>query len=277
MMTVGSLVLSFAFGSDVSGWQFWLMQALYTLAIGSSAFIYCAIAKVQPIAAIKLDVCPRFAHMGWAFAAITCLIFGMMPLNSMLMDGIEAMGLHRPSVNLPNDLAGLIVVAAVLPAFCEEVVFRGVVARSAAPMRNKAAAVALCGALFALFHANPAQTIHQFVLGCFLTLLALRSGSLWTSVIAHLFNNLLVVALNSTVLGQDEFWNVRTNTGTVLGLMFAGLVGFGLCVFGYIRTTRSQWTEQQDDVTPSQRTNSIAALLISAAVCLVLWISALFV
>lgn len=274
-MLTASFALSLIFGENPEGWKFWLMQALYTLCIGGSAFVYAAITKTNPIAATKLNVKPSFAHMGWGFLAIVCLIFGMMPLNSMLLDAIEAMGLKRPEVDIDDNLAGLITVAAFLPAICEEIVFRGTVAQSARNMRSKAAALALSGALFSVFHVNPAQTIHQFVLGAFLTLLLFRSGSLWTCIVAHLFNNALVVALNGTPLGNDAFWNVKTNTGAVLGIMFAGLAGFCLCVFGYIKTTKSAWqTENADDEKDSL---SLGVLIAAVVVCIVLWIMKLFV
>ena len=273
-MVTASLALSLIFGSAADGWRFWLMQALYTLCIGASVFIYDAIARINPVAASRLNVKPRFAHMGWGFLATVCLIFAMMPVNSMFLDAIEAVGLKRPSVDIPDDLAGLLIVAALLPAFCEELVFRGAVAQSAGAMKNKLAALAVSGGLFALFHANPAQTVHQFVLGALLTLLVLRSGSIWTSVAVHLFNNALVVALNYTPLGADEFWSVTANTGTVLGIMFAGIVGFALCVFGYLKTTESVWKPSEDE--GASPTASRIVLLASVVVCVVLWVSALF-
>ncbi len=277
VMMVASVVLTLIFG-ETQGWKFWLMQAIYTLLVGGSAFVYAALTKTNPVTAAKLNKKPRLAHLGWGFLAIVCLIFGMMPLNTMLMEAIEAMGLKRPAVELPNDVAGLIVVATILPAFCEELVFRGTVAQSAERMSNRYAALAISGALFALFHANPAQTLHQFVLGAFLTLLVFRSGSLWTSILAHLFNNALVVALNYTVLGTEEFWNVKTNTGVVLGLMFAGLIGFGLCVFGYLKTTHSVWQKNTEkDAREEKNTISLLVLCVSAAACLVLWVAGLFV
>ena len=278
MMVVASLLLSLIFGNAEDGWRFWLMQALYTVAIGSSVFVYAAVARVNPIAAGKLNVKPPLAHIGWGVLATACLIFAMMPINNMLMNGIERLGLPAQGVDIPDgaeNLAGLLIVAALLPAFCEEAVFRGGVAQAAASFKNKFAALALCGGLFAVFHANPAQTIHQFALGALLSLLALRSGSLWTSVLVHLFNNLLVVALNFTVLGQSAFWSVTSNTAVVLPIMFAGLVGFGLCVFGYIKTTRSNWKAcSESDARPSG--TSAMALCVSVVICLVLWFTRLF-
>lgn len=285
VMTVASLVLSLVFG-NASGWKFWLMQALYTLLIGGSAFLYAVVSKTSPIAATKLNKIPRVAHIGWGCLATACLIFAMMPINSMLMDAIEATGLKRPTVSLENDLAGLIIVAGILPALCEEIVFRGTVAQSLANNRNKWATLAISGGLFAVYHANPAQTVHQFVLGGLLTLLVLRSGSLWTSVAVHMFNNLFVIALNYTPLGEDAFWSVRENTLTVLCIMFAGIIAFALCVWGYLKTTKSVWRveSQTSDGTTSDRPStaeqqktSLVVLICSVCICLVMWVTALVV
>lgn len=276
VMAVASVVLSLIFG-ETSGWRFWLMQALYTLCIGGSAILYAVISKTNPIAAAKLNKVPPIAHIGWGCLVTACLIFAMMPVNSMLMDAIEATGLKRPSVSLENDVAGLVIVAGILPALCEELVFRGTVAQSLAANRNKWATLAICGGLFAIYHANPAQTVHQFVLGGFLALLALRSGSLWTSVAVHMFNNLFVIALSYTPLGADEFWSVKSNTGAVLGIMFAGIAACVLCIWGYVKTTKSVWHTNEQQGSSPQEKSSYAVLFVAAGVCLALWIAALFV
>ncbi len=279
VMVAASLVLTFIFGSEADGWRFWLMQALYTLGIGSSVFIYDAIARINPIAASRLNIKPHLAHVGWGILATVCLIFAMMPINYMFMKGIEQLGLPSQGVDIPegvDNLAGLLIVAAVLPAFCEELIFRGAVAQSAGTMKNKLAALALSGGLFALFHANPAQTVHQFMLGALLTLLVLRSGSLWTSVLVHLFNNVLVVSLNFTVLGDDAFWSIKNNTAIVLPIMLAGIIGFAASVFGYLKTTHSVWTSSSEEKSHPQDSASAIVLCVSACICLFLWFTKLF-
>ena len=122
-MVVASLVLGLIFGGQATGWKFWLMQALYTLLIGGSAFLYACVSKTKVFVATKLKVVPRYAHVLWGALAVTFLIACMMPINTALLDGIEALGLKRPSVELENNLAGLLIVACVIPAFTEEVVF----------------------------------------------------------------------------------------------------------------------------------------------------------
>ena len=285
-MVVSSLVLGLIFGVEATnGWRFWLMQALYTLLIGGSAVLYAVITKTKLFAATKLNVFPRYTHVLWGCLAVVCLIACMTPINNVLMDGIEKLGLKRPSVELEKNIAGLLIVACVFPCITEELVFRGTVAQSLASSSNKLATLAICGALFALFHANPAQTVHQFVLGAFLTLLALRSGSLWTSVIVHFFNNVLVVVLSYTPLDSEEFWSFSTNTALVVTMLCVGIVGFVASVFGYLKTTKSQWktVENDEKSTPGAsggvaKTNSMSliTLIVAIVICVALWVTNLF-
>ena len=300
VMIVSSLVLGLVFEAKPTGWQFWLMQALFTLLIGGSAFMYAAVAKTKVFVATKLNVAPKYAHVLWGMLAVTFLIACMTPINNALLDGIEALGLRRPSVQLEDNLAGLLIVACLLPAICEELVFRGTVAQSLADSKSKVAALAISGALFAVFHANPAQTVHQFVLGAFLTLLVLRSNSLWTSVIVHLFNNTLVVVLSYTAVGAEEFWSFKSNTGVVVACLCVGIIGFILSVFGYLKTTKSAWkgsesvqghelashvlnkldnngkSTQNTVKNSNQNALSVITLTVAIIVCVVLWISSLF-
>ncbi|MEP6863743.1 MAG: type II CAAX endopeptidase family protein [Deltaproteobacteria bacterium] len=98
---------------------------------------------------------------------------------------------------LPTSL----IVLALLPAISEELVFRGVLARSLA--RFPIVAVVVSAALFSLYHLVPAQMLGTFPLGLALGLLAVRSGSIVPGMIAHLLNNatvLVVERMNITAL-----------------------------------------------------------------------------
>lgn len=276
-MVVASLLLSFFFPANVTGWKFWLMQALYTVAIGSSAFIYATLTKTKVFVATKLNKPPRILHIVWGCVAVVFLICCMTPLNNWLLDAIEKIGFNRPSVDLEDNVVGLLIVACLIPCVAEEIVFRGTVAQSLEGNKNKLAALAISGALFSVFHANPAQTIHQFVLGAFLTLLVFRSGSIWTSVVVHFFNNAMAVVLSYTPIGEDVFWIANG-----WWLLIVGVVGFVLCVFGYLKTTNSIWqkseyTEQQSDGNnTSNDAVSNVALWTAVGVCALLWIVSLF-
>lgn len=77
---------------------------------------------------------------------------------------------------------------AVVPAFCEEFLFRGIIMRHLVPY-GKVTAVVISSLLFALMHQNPAQFLYTFFSGVVLALVCIETGSIWCSVFIHLFNN----------------------------------------------------------------------------------------
>lgn len=248
--------------------------AVNTLCIGASLFVYSALSKINPVTATKMNVKPPVAHIGWGCLATLCLITCMIPLNGWICKLIVAMGLPEPGVSLNLDIVSMIICAAVLPAFCEEVVFRGAVVGSVEDNKNKLASLAIAGGLFALFHMNPAQTVHQFVLGALLALLFLRSGSLWTTVIVHFFNNIVVIAL-SAIFGDKVDLFFEKNA---IWLFVVGLVCFAGCVVGYLFTTKSKWqSPQTEEEAPKYSKGCLILLLSSAGVCLLMWIITLIV
>lgn len=246
--------------------------AINTLAIGSVVFIYSAASKTNVVTAIKMNARPPLAHIGWGCLSTAFLIIFMVPLNGWIAKLIVAMGLPAPGVNLEMDVVWMVILAAVLPAFCEEAVFRGAVAGSLERNGNKLASLAIAGALFSVFHMNPAQTVHQFVLGAFLALLYYRSGSLWTTVIVHFFNNITVIILDA-VFGEQI--NVFFDKNAIW-LFFVGLVCFAGSVTGYLFTTKSKWQTASEGEEQKYGRNCLILLFVGAGICLATWIAVLF-
>lgn len=272
-----NLVMSFVaqiFGIPYENYAFrWVFTAVNTLAIGAMAFVCCAISKTNPVTALKLKVKPSLAHVGWGCLATLFLITCMIPLNGWISELIVSLGLPNPSVNINFDVASMIVLACVLPAFCEEIVFRGAVAGALENNKNKLASLAIAGALFSVFHMNPAQTVHQFVLGAFLALLLFRSGSVWTCVIVHFVNNLFVVVLDAVFGKQaEEFF-----ANNAIWLFFVGLACFVACVVGYLFTTKSNWNKSSNEEEAKYGVNCLVLLFIAVGICLAVWIATLFV
>lgn len=273
-----SLAVSFVaqiFGIETNNYVLQIVStAINTLAIGSAAFIYAKVSKTNVVTATKMNLKPPVAHIAWGCLATLFLIVFMIPLNNWICKLIVAMGLPNPNVALNLDVVSMIILAAILPAFCEEVVFRGAIAGSIESNKNKLASLAIAGALFSIFHMNPAQTVHQFALGAFLALLYYRGGSLWTTVIVHFFNNIVVIAL-SAIFGEaaDNFF---IENG--IWLFFVGLVCFAGCVVGYLFTTKSKWqTCGADEEEPKYNRNCLIMLLAAVAICVAVWILILFV
>ena len=123
-----SIALIFKF--DKEYWWTVLQLTLNTLIIGASAFVYAAISRTNVVKATKINQKPPIAHIGWGVLSTLFLIPMMVPLNNWVMEGIAKIGLAKPSVDLELDIVSMIIVACILPAFTEEIVFRGTVAQS---------------------------------------------------------------------------------------------------------------------------------------------------
>ena len=85
---------------------------------------------------------------------------------------------------------------AVIPAICEEVMFRGVVLGALATRFVPLAAVVLSALLFSFYHLSVIQLLPTFTLGLVLGAMALRGGSVFPAMLAHFLNNALAVVVS---------------------------------------------------------------------------------
>ena len=95
----------------------------------------------------------------------------------------------------PWDALVSVLVIAVLPGVCEELVVRGVflpsLAHSLGGARGAWVAVLVSALLFGAIHLDPFRFLFTFALGVVFGFLRLRAGSLWPSVCAHASLNTL--------------------------------------------------------------------------------------
>jgi sodium transport system permease protein len=122
---------------------------------------------------------------------------------------------------------------AVMPAVCEEILFRGwVLAGLAGPapsLRRALVAVIVQAALFAAFHLLPERMPQTFAVGIVLGWLTLRTRSLLPAIVVHAAHNatpaLLVIAASDADLGaiqagrphQLPAWAIAVSVGFLLG------------------------------------------------------------
>lgn len=127
------------------------------------------------------------------------------------------------------DFMGVFLVMAILPAICEEALFRGVLQKVLKRvMNNTHLGIGLTALLFALMHLQFYTFLSIFVLGIILGYLKEWSGSLWVPMIMHLVNNgSIVVAVY--FFGVD-FNNTTAAEGWQLGYTIPGLLVFAGCL-----------------------------------------------
>ena len=77
-----------------------------------------------------------------------------------------------------------------VPAFCEEFLFRGAILTNCLPF-GRGNAILISSLLFGLMHQNAEQIFYAFGAGLVLGLVYERTGSIWNCVFLHMVNNFL--------------------------------------------------------------------------------------
>lgn len=123
-----------------------------------------------------------------------------LPVSNIFLDILSRLGFDM-SLNIVDTTASVgayflgLLLLAVLPAFAEEFLMRGVVLNAASRKRDYSYAILITAGMFSLMHGNPIQTVHQFLLGAVLAYVVLVSKSLWAGIFLHFFNNFLSLTL----------------------------------------------------------------------------------
>ena len=121
-------------------------------------------------------------------------IFGFSSLTNCFLQVLYDLGYSSLASDMVISSIGdyLIYVAfvCVLPAVCEEILFRGLIFTG---LKKISTVVGVFGSafLFMIMHGSPDQTVHQFILGIVLALAFLVANNLWVPILMHFFNNLV--------------------------------------------------------------------------------------
>lgn len=78
---------------------------------------------------------------------------------------------------------------ALVPAICEEVLFRGYILRAFEKSWGIIAGIIISGIIFGMFHIQLGNIFPLAALGMILALMTWLSGSLWPAIVAHFINN----------------------------------------------------------------------------------------
>jgi hypothetical protein len=109
----------------------------------------------------------------------------------------------------------VVITISIIPAFCEEVMFRGYIQRSFGFKFKAFTAAILTAVFFALYHFNPYGLIPLTIIGFYLGFAAYSSQSLFIPMVLHFLNNFIAVMLYF-ILGNDELF--KSNVSDVESL-----------------------------------------------------------
>jgi hypothetical protein len=127
----------------------------------------------------------------------------------------------------------VIITVALVPAFAEEMLFRGLVQSSFGKVTRGMTAATLTGLIFGAYHLNPFSIVPLVVLGIYFGFLVYRSGSVYMSASAHFVNNF--VACTAAYLHLDDNFVLIAPQG---GASPTGqLVNFGVSAVVFVAAT----------------------------------------
>ncbi len=173
-----------------------IQSAAYMLSFSIPAMFFYSISKKhspKPVwTRVRLD--KKFPLMLVGTIAV-CL--AMAYVNYLVMEFFDYSTFY--DLYLPDDpldenykLILAVISTALVPALCEEYLFRGVILTNLMPY-GKVNAVIISSLLFGLMHQNGGQIIYTTVAGIALGLVYVRTRSLWGGMLIHFFNNLFSV------------------------------------------------------------------------------------
>lgn len=155
---------------------------------------------------------------------------------AILASILSAGGLEMvsPEYTTPETVAGRIlyvIYISVVPAMTEEFAFRGVIMQPLRKYGDKFAII-MSALVFGLMHGNAVQAIFAFMVGIIIGYAVVVTGSLWTGIIIHFFNNFVSAAMD---LLSDQIGNEAYTMMYYLYSILLVVVGL-MCLIMYVRT-----------------------------------------
>jgi uncharacterized protein len=125
-----------------------------------------------------------------------------------------------------------ILMIAVLPAFGEELIFRGVLQKLFTEItKNIHVSVFITALLFSLIHGQFFGILPRFVLGIFLGYLMVWSKSLWLPIFAHFANNTIIVTILYFQNNFNNSFDYSLDGMNAIIILFSSIVLTGLLIF----------------------------------------------
>ena len=178
----------------------------------------------------------------WAGIAV---IIPMAYLNSLLypVSYDVTVELFDLDFSKPYMLVLSMISTAIVPAFAEEFLFRGLIVSNIKPY-NKGAAVVISAITFGLMHQNPMQLLYATVAGIVFGLVYVETESIWCCIILHFVNNFISIM-------QSYFsYILNSQTADLLIYFFDVFVVLGgmVCALFVLRSMRKNKVKRLNGV-----------------------------
>ncbi len=179
-------------------WIYSLLLLISQSTLFAVAFFYSKLNRINMYNATKLNNRINIFQIAILIIIAVVSLYLFLPFINFTDSVIRSWGYNNSS-ELPfaintwwSYIIGLIVLA-LLPAVCEETVFRGVIYNGVKNKYNAKVAVIISALCFCIMHMSLQQFVYPLILGVVLALIVYYTGSLRASIFVHFLNNAIVV------------------------------------------------------------------------------------
>lgn len=204
----------------------WIGYAMMQVAFVAVVIIYCRVRRIDLpyVARLRRPLNFRqFILLPFIAIAIILITLPLANLWSYLLSLMHFDGGGAPMPAYSN--VGIyflsLLLMAVLPAIGEELLMRGALLHGLST-KNVFFGVFMSALFFSLMHSNPLQTVHQFGLGVALAIVVILTGSLFSAMIIHFFNNFISITLTAYLPEVDRavaslgYYNFLTGAASII-------------------------------------------------------------
>ena len=194
-----------------------LLEGVFALA----AFVVAKIRKRNLIEDAGMVQKVNWQLVGWCFLASIVSLIGFGRLTNVFIEILQYFGyssiLSGMEINNFWQYLATIISSCAVAAFCEELLFRGVITSGLKKFGIKTA-VGFSALIFMLMHGNAEQTVHQFIVGVIVGYVFYKTNNLWLGVLIHAFNNFIPVTLTYLMNATETAETVETVATTTIDL-----------------------------------------------------------
>ncbi len=218
----------------------------YFLSFSAPAFLLCKLQKnKEEYRSINFSASlPKYTPLiifaavaiNYAVAYFNNMIF--MPLIPTFNDMLDATAVS--GISPWAQIVMMVFTTAIVPALCEEFLFRGAILSNLVPY-GRGTAILFSSLLFGLMHQNIFQIIYTTVLGVVLGYVYVKTKSIWCCVLIHFFNN------GSAVLQEALMLTLEPKTAdTVVIIMDIVIVAIGAVSVIFLINKMGQHASYED-------------------------------
>lgn len=234
--------------------SFWSIAALYLINQGTFFGVFLFLYKTRrPIFSNQLFSRPN------AVVCIICILSGiaslylLTPLVNTIEWALSLIPLQSSGLGFEINSIGRLIFSlfflALLPAVCEELLFRGAIF-NCLRTHSRTFAIVMSSLCFAVFHMSGYQFIYPILFGLLLGLIMDKWGNIWYCILTHFFNNALVLVSNyisSAEIGAPNTTQIVLSV--VCSIVFAlGIIGFSKIKYKLNMDYTSRKTESQNQI-----------------------------